>query len=66
MGPGPGRITNRSRKNEREALVFQERRVESAHSPRTMIAFDSDKRRDRSTLGHGSPTRICSLIRGNM
>jgi hypothetical protein len=55
MGACPGRITNRRRENEREALVFQERQFESAHSPRTMIAFNSDKRRDRSTLGNGSP-----------
>ena len=53
---GPRRLTKRSREDEeRCAACSQERQVESAHSPRTTIALDRDKRLDRSTLGHGPP-----------
>ena len=60
MGPGPW-PPYPGRKTRGEALLPQERQMESARRPGTMIAFDSDKRRDRSTFGQVSPQEICNL-----
>ena len=58
--PVLGRLTRGGRRGEMRCLP-QERQMDSARRPGTMIAFDSDKRRDRSTFGQVSPQEICNL-----